>query len=106
MLRLFADNEGGATVKRLIVGSIEMLSVILSVLSLLIGLFSGWAAAGLWGALGGLIVAFVGTIVIFGALFILLEMNESLRAIRQQLDAQSDRSVARGPSLKGSAGPA
>ena len=74
--------------KRLIVGSIEILSFILIVIFVLAGLISGFQGGGAVGAVAGFIVSFAAAVVVFGALFILLEMNESLRAIRRLLEAQ------------------
>lgn len=74
--------------KRLIVGSLEILSIVLIVIVVLAGLINGFLAAGVLGAIAGAIVGFAGAVVVFGALLTLLEINESLRAIRQQLEAR------------------
>ena len=73
---------------RLIVGSIEILSFVLIVIFILVGLISGFQGGGAVGAVAGFVVSFAAAVVVFGALFILLEMNESLRAIRRLLEAQ------------------
>ena len=75
--------------KRLIVGSIEILSLVLIAIFLLMGLVGGYQAGGVLGALIGIIVSFAFSVVIFGALFILLEMSDALRAIRQLLEDQT-----------------
>ncbi|MFI5022662.1 MAG: hypothetical protein ACHQRJ_13545 [Alphaproteobacteria bacterium] len=81
--------------KRLIVGSIQALSTIIIVLLLISGLIIGaaagyqhGAAAAVIGALLGLIASYVSACLIFGALFILLDIDDSLRAIRGLLERQ------------------
>ncbi len=74
--------------KRLIVGSIEILSLVLIAIFLLIGLIGGYQSGDVLGAILGVIISFAFSVVIFGALFILLEMSDSLRAIRQLLEIQ------------------
>ncbi len=74
--------------KRLIVGSIEILSLVLIAIFLLIGLIGGYQSGDVLGAITGVIISFAFSVVIFGALFILLEMSDSLRAIRQLLEIQ------------------
>ena len=85
--------------KRLIIRSIQALSTIIIVLMLASGILSG-AATGyeagyslpaLWAVLGaivGLIVAYVVACLVFGALFILIDMDDSLRAIRELLERE------------------
>jgi hypothetical protein len=80
--------------KRLIVGSIEALSTIVILLMLLGGLIGGmeqghYAGNALLGAVVGLAMAFAAAVLVFGVLFILLEMNENLRAIRAALERQA-----------------
>lgn len=75
--------------KRLIVGSIDTLSVAGVVVLLLVGAINGYLAGGFIGVLIGLIVAFVIAVIVFGALFVLLEMNDHLRAIRKSLEGQA-----------------
>lgn len=75
--------------KRLIVGSIEILSMILIAIFLLMGLIMGYAGGEILGSLVGVVVSFAFSVVVFGALFILLEMSEALRAIRQLLEVQT-----------------
>jgi hypothetical protein len=70
--------------KRFIVEVLEKSSIVLLVLVLLAGLIAGYAAGNVLGAIVGLIAATVIAVMTFGILFVLLEMNESLRAIRQQ----------------------
>ena len=71
--------------KRLIVRTLEMFSVVAIILILVIGLGVGYARGNTEGAIVGLIIAFLLSVMTFGALFILLEMNQSLREIRDLL---------------------
>ncbi len=72
--------------KRMIVELLEKFSIGLVGLLLLVGLIAGYAAGGVGVAIVGLIVAFLIAVLFFGILFIQLEMNESLRAIRKTLE--------------------
>lgn len=72
--------------KHLIVQTLEKASIALAGLVLLVGLIGGFMADGVGTAIVGLIVALVFCVFFFGILFVALEMNESLRAIRQQLE--------------------
>ncbi len=72
--------------KRFIVEVLEKSSIVLLCLVLLVGLIAGYASGGAIGAIVGLIGAAVIGVMTFGVLFVLLEMNESLRAIRQQVE--------------------
>jgi hypothetical protein len=72
--------------KQMIVQSLEMLSSALFILVIVIGFLGGAVNGGFLGAIVGLIVAGVWAVIAFGILFLLLEMNENLRAIRGQLD--------------------
>ena len=80
--------------KRLIVRLLEGLSIIIAGILLLVGFLVGRemgqnVGAPIEGAIVGLIVALVVDVLIFGALFIFLEMNESLREIVKILKSQS-----------------
>ncbi len=75
--------------KRIIVGTLDKIAVAAVILLLLAGLVIGWDAGEEVGAIGGLIVAFGVSVVIFGALFILLEMNASLLSILNILEKQA-----------------
>jgi len=74
--------------KRLIVRTVDTISVIGVILFLLGGLVGGYQAGEMIGAVVGLIVSFIVAASVFGALFILLEMNENLRSARQLLERQ------------------
>lgn len=71
--------------KSLIVQTIDKVSVGLAIVVLLIGLIAGYSYAGIGTAIVGLVIAFVFVVFFFGILFVQLEMNENLRAIRQEL---------------------
>lgn len=77
--------------KRLIVRTLEVLSSVIIVIMWVSGAVGGYGAAPAagvdpWlGALGGLLGAFVFSSLLFGFLFVLLEMNENMRAIRQHM---------------------
>jgi hypothetical protein len=72
--------------KRFIVEVLEKSSMVLLVLVLLVGLVAGYVSGDILGAIVGLIAAAVLAVMTFGVLFVLLEMNESLRVIRQQVE--------------------
>jgi hypothetical protein len=81
------EGAGKDAMKRLIVQAVDALSVIGVLVLLVGGLVGGYQAGGGPGAIGGLLAAFVASIVIFGALFIFLEMNQALRDIRRLLES-------------------
>ena len=72
--------------KHLIVQTLEKVSIVLAGLILLVGLIGGYMAYDVWTAILGLIFALAFCVFFFGILLIALEMNESLRAIRKQLE--------------------
>ena len=76
--------------RRLVVGSLEALASILFIAFVLGGLLFGYFYRGLGGALAVGIGSFLVGVVVFGGLFLLLEMNERLAAIRVALE-RSDR---------------
>jgi hypothetical protein len=77
-------------VEKLVVGTMEAPTPIVIVGSMLAALLVGHVAGGVRGALSVGAAAFLAAVVVFGALFILLEMNERLEAIRVALE-RSDR---------------
>jgi hypothetical protein len=79
--------------KRLVVRTLEALSGFCIVLILLAGGVAGCTSAGFMGAIGGLIAAFFLSVFVFGALFILLEQNQSLREIRRILETDGRASM-------------
>ena len=72
--------------KDFIVNSLELISKVAFVLLVAAGFFAGAGTGRPGGAIVGLIGAFVVGVVFFGVLFVLLEMNENLRAIRKSLE--------------------
>ncbi|TVR99611.1 MAG: hypothetical protein EA406_02960 [Rhodospirillales bacterium] len=70
----------------MIVGALEKFSIALVGVLFLVGLIAGYQAGGVGGAIVGLVFAFLIAVLFFGILFIQLEMNESLRAIRNALE--------------------
>lgn len=77
-------------VKRLIIGALDVLSSLLAVLMLLAGTVIGGRAgavegAAIVGAVAGFLISFVVVMIMFGTLFLLLEINGNLRAIRTAL---------------------
>lgn len=70
--------------KRVVVGVLDAISSVAFVVFLVVSVVGGYLQGGAIGAIMGLILP----VVIFGLLFIQLEMNENLRAIRQQLEAR------------------
>lgn len=76
--------------KHFMVQTLEKLSILIVCLVLIAGLVGGYNSNGGLGAVLGLIGSLLFSVFFFGILFILLEMNESLRAIRQQLARADD----------------
>jgi chromate transport protein ChrA len=74
--------------KRLIAQSLDMLSTVLVVVILVRGLIGGYQMGGAVGALIGLVAAFLMSVLVFGALFTLLDMAESLRTMRGLIEQQ------------------
>jgi uncharacterized membrane protein len=68
--------------------SLEVICQLAIVILLLSGFFGGWQSGGFIGAIGGLIVAFVVSVVFFGALFILLDIAENTRRTAEALEKQ------------------
>ena len=73
--------------KQLIIKLIDKSSVAVAVLLLIFGFIVGYAVNGSLTAIIGLILAFIIDVMVFGLLFIVLDSNEQLRAIRKQLEA-------------------
>ena len=77
----------GILVKRFVVDSLEASSALMAIGVLIVGVVVGYIGGQVAGAVAGLIVAFVIVVLMFGVVFTLLEMNESLRDIRRLLTA-------------------
>lgn len=72
--------------KHLVVQTLEKGTMVALVIFLAAGFVSGYMAGDFGMALLGLIIAFVLAVPFFGYLFLFMEMNDSLRVIRQKLD--------------------
>jgi hypothetical protein len=84
--------------KHIVVYVLEKVAIVLFVLFLPAGAGVGYVVGDIGGEIGGydggaisgaivgLIVSFLLAVLAFGIIFVLLEMNESLRAIRQQME--------------------
>ncbi len=68
--------------------SLEVVCQIAIVVLLLSGFFGGWQAGGFFGAIGGLLGAFLFSVVIFGALFVLLDIADNTRRSAEALENQ------------------
>ena len=78
--------------KDLIINSLEMLCKIGVILLLLAGGGIGFLTGNPFVALAGLIIAFVISTFLFGLLFLLLDINDNLRALRYQVEKNSEKS--------------
>lgn len=76
--------------KRLIVQTLEKSSIAMVAILLLVGLIGGYASGGIGAAILGFLVCLVIAVLFFGILFVQLEMNENLRAIRGRLESPSE----------------
>ncbi len=72
--------------KALIVNSLELICKIGIFVFAFMGVVSGWSGGGIMGAIAGLLLSFVVSTILFGFLFVLIEMNENTRAIRSLLE--------------------
>jgi hypothetical protein len=66
--------------------SLEIICQIAIVVMLLAGLIGGWGRDGFWGAILGLIGAFLFSVVFFGALFVLLDISDNTRRTAEALE--------------------
>lgn len=74
--------------KHLVVQFLEKGAMACLVVVLIVGFIVGYGANGFGTALLGLILAFVLAVPVFGVLFLLLEMNDSLRAMRKAAEGR------------------
>lgn len=84
--------------KRLIIGTLEVFSHGLIILFLLAGLVLGYEAGDLIGAVVGVVAAFLLSVMIFGLLFIALDISESLREIRELLQNRRPTAAQEAPA--------
>jgi len=68
--------------------SLEVICQIAIVLLLISGFIGGWQSGGFFGAIGGLIGAFLLSVVFFGALFILLDIADNTRRTAEALESR------------------
>ncbi len=66
--------------------SLDIILQIFFVLMLLAGLFSGYQTGGFFGAIGGLIGAFLVGVVFLGALFVLLDIRDNTKRAADALE--------------------
>jgi len=76
--------------KRLIVKSLELILYGVAVLVVIAGATMGGGAAGVGGAIGGALGGFIFSVLLLGFFFLFLEMNKSLREIRDSLAERSN----------------
>jgi uncharacterized membrane protein len=74
--------------RQFITGSLNIICQVAIVVILIAGLGAGWQQGGLFGAIGGLIAAFLFSVVFFGALFVLLEIAENTRRTAEALESR------------------
>ncbi|MDZ7645558.1 MAG: hypothetical protein U5K76_15850 [Woeseiaceae bacterium] len=75
--------------RRLFSKSLDIISQIAIVLILISGLIGGWQAGGILGGVGGLIGGFIISTVIFGALFIFMDISDYTRRTAEALERQN-----------------
>jgi uncharacterized membrane protein len=75
--------------RNFITKSLEIICQIAIVVMLLAGLIGGWQAGGFMTAIGGLLGAFLFSVVFFGALFVLLDIAEFTRRTAEALERQN-----------------
>jgi hypothetical protein len=76
----------------LIVNSLELLCKICVVLMLLCGLGAGVLTGNPFMAIAGLIVAFIAATVIFGIVFLLIDINDNIRELRYTVEKNTEKS--------------
>ena len=74
--------------RNMIVKSLELICQIAIVVFVISGLIGGWNQGGFLGGIAGMIVAFLFSVVFFGALFILLEIAENTRRTAEALERE------------------
>ncbi len=80
----------GDVMKDLIINSLEVLCKIGVVLMLLSGLGAGLLTGNPFMAIAGLVVAFIASTVIFGLLFLLIDINDNIRELRYIVQKNSE----------------
>ena len=77
--------------KDLIINSLELLCKIGVILLLLSGVIGGALTGNPFVAIAGLVVAFIASTIIFGILFLLIDINDNLRALRYAVEKNSEK---------------
>ena len=77
--------------KDLIINSLELLCTIGVVLLLLAGVIGGALTGNPFVAIAGLLIAFILSTIIFGILFLLIDINDNLRALRYAVEKNSEK---------------
>ena len=72
--------------KDLIINSLELLCKMGVVLMLIGGAVGGFMTGNPFVGLAGLVVAFIASTIIFGILFLLIDINDNIRAVRYLLE--------------------
>lgn len=75
--------------RRLFSRSLDIISQIAIVLILVSGLIGGWQAGGFLGGIAGLVGGFVVSTVIFGALFVFMDISDHTRRTAEALERQN-----------------
>jgi len=78
--------------KDLIINSLELLCKIGVVLLLVSGLGAGLLTGNPFVAIAGLVLAFIVSTVIFGLLFLLIDINDNIRKLRYVVEKNSEKS--------------
>jgi hypothetical protein len=78
--------------KNLIINSLEILCKIGVGLMLVCGLGAGLLTGNPFVAIAGLVVAFIASTFLFGLLFLLIEINENMRALRYAVEKNTEKS--------------
>jgi hypothetical protein len=76
--------------KDLIINSLEVLCRICVILMLLCGLGAGLLTGNPFMAMAGLVVAFIAATIIFGLLFLLIDINDNIRKLRYTVEKNSE----------------
>ncbi len=78
--------------KDLIINSLELLCKIGVFLLLMLGLGMGVLTGNPFVAIAGLVIAFIVSTVIFGLLFLLIDINDNIRQLRYVVEKNSQKS--------------
>ena len=74
--------------RKFITTSLDLICQVAIVLLLVAGIGAGWQNGGFFGAIGGLIGAFLLSVVFFGALFVLLDISDNTRRVAEAMERQ------------------